>query len=66
MDKAKRESLRFKIIYMHTEAIKIMEKGKIDDAGERGGNSDYFGFLSEIGGPYHQLRICMREEILEI
>lgn len=49
MDKAKRESLRFKIIYMHTEAIKIMEKGKIDDAGERGGNSDYFGFLIEIG-----------------
>ena len=44
-----RESLRFKIIYMHTEAIKIMEKGKIDDAGERGGNSDYFGFLNEIG-----------------
>ena len=27
--------LRFKIIYMHTEAIKIMEKGKIDDAGEK-------------------------------
>ena len=48
MDKAKRESLRFKIIYMHTEAIKIMEKGKIDDAEEKGGNSDYFGFLNEI------------------
>lgn len=34
---------------MHIEAVEIMEGGKIDDTGEKGGNSDYFGFLSELG-----------------
>lgn len=34
---------------MHIEAVEIMEGGKIDDTGEKGGNSDYFGFLCELG-----------------
>ena len=32
----------------YDEAVKLAKKGKIDDAEEKGGNSDYFGFLNEI------------------
>lgn len=44
---------------MYTEAIKIMEKGKIDDAGKRKFWLLWFSQWNRRS--YHQLRICIRE-----